>query len=49
MSFEKALHEFVRSKHKDLIDLINSSLDYNDDMAAKMKIALDDFKTNGVW
>ncbi|MBT4679608.1 MAG: F0F1 ATP synthase subunit alpha [Flavobacterium sp.] len=49
MSFEKALHEFVRSNHKDLIDLINSSLDYNDDMAAKMKIVLDDFKTNGVW
>ena len=49
MSFEKALHEFVRSNHKGLIDLINSSLDYNDDMAAKMKIALDDFKTNGVW
>ena len=49
MSFEKALHEFVRSNHKDLIDLINSLLDYNDDMAAKMKIALDDFKTNGVW
>ena len=49
MSFEKALHEFVRNNHKDLIDLINSSLDYNDDMAAKMKIALDDFKTNGVW
>ena len=49
MSFEKGLHEFVRSNHKDLIDLINSSLDYNDDMAAKMKIALDDFKTNGVW
>jgi hypothetical protein len=24
-------------------------LDYNDDVAAKMKIALDDFKTNGVW
>jgi len=49
MSFEKALHEFVRNNHKELIDLINSSLDYNDDMAAKMKIALDDFKTNGVW
>jgi hypothetical protein len=24
-------------------------LDYNDDVAAKMKIVLDDFKTNGVW
>jgi F-type H+-transporting ATPase subunit alpha len=49
MSFEKAMHEFVRSNHKDLIDLFNSVLDYNDDIAAKMKIALDDFKTNGVW
>ena len=49
MSFEKAMHEFVRSNHKDLIDLVNSVLDYNDDVAAKMKIALDDFKTNGVW
>ena len=49
MSFEKAMHEFVRSNHKDLIDLVNSVLDYNDDVAAKMKIVLDDFKTNGVW
>ena len=43
------MHEFVISNHKDLIDLVNSVLDYNDDVAAKMKIALDDFKTNGVW
>ena len=49
MSFEKAMHEFIRSNHKDLIDLVNSVLDYNDDVAAKMKIAVDDFKTNGVW
>ena len=49
MAFEKALHEFARSKHKDLLDMINSSLDYNDDVAAKMKSTMDDFKTNGVW
>ena len=49
MAFEKALHEFARSKHKDLHDMINSSLDYNDDVAAKMKSTMDDFKTNGVW
>ncbi len=49
MAFEKALHEFARSKHKDLLDMINSSLDYNDDVAAKMKSTMDDFKANGVW
>ncbi len=49
MAFEKALHEFARSKHKDLLDMINSSLDYNDDISAKMKSTMDDFKANGVW
>ena len=49
MAFERALHEFARSKHKDLLDMINGSLDYNDDIAAKMKSTMDDFKANGVW
>ena len=49
MPFEKAMHEFARSNHKDLLDMINESLDYNDDVSAKMKSTLDDFKTNGVW
>ena len=49
MAFEKALHEFARSNHKDLLDMINESLDYNDDIAAKMKSTMDDFKANGVW
>ena len=44
MAFERALHEFARSKHKDLLDMINGSLDYNDDIAAKMKSTMDDFK-----
>ena len=49
MAFEKALHEFARSNHKDLLDMINESLDYNDDIDAKMKSTMDDFKANGVW
>ena len=49
MAFEKALHEFARSNHKDLLNMINESLDYNDDVAAKMKSTMDDFKANGVW
>jgi len=49
MGFEKSLHEFARSNHKDLLDMINESMDYNDDIAAKMKSTMDDFKANGVW
>ena len=49
MPFEKAMHEFARSNHNDLLDMVNDSLDYNDDIATKMKSTLDDFKTNGVW
>ncbi|MBT5117041.1 MAG: F0F1 ATP synthase subunit alpha [Gammaproteobacteria bacterium] len=49
MPFEKAMHEYVKANHKDLVELINKSLDYNDDIADKMKTALDAFKTNGVW
>ena len=29
--------------------MINESMDYNDDIAAKMKSTMDDFKANGVW
>ena len=49
MGFEKSLHEFARSNHKDLLDMINESMDYNDNIAAKMKSTMDDFKANGVW
>tara|TARA_E500000331_G_scaffold340143_1_gene371140 strand:- start:1364 stop:2206 length:843 start_codon:yes stop_codon:yes gene_type:complete len=49
MSFEKSLHEFTRTNHKTVLDTINDSLDYNDEIAADMKKILDDFKANGVW
>ena len=49
VDFEKALHDHVKSKNADLIDMINETADYNDDIAAKLHAAISDFKDNGVW
>tara|TARA_B100000902_G_C27299779_1_gene912105 strand:+ start:928 stop:2469 length:1542 start_codon:yes stop_codon:yes gene_type:complete len=49
ITFEKALHDFAKSKHENIITEINKSLDYNDDVAAKIKVILDDFKENGAY
>tara|TARA_B100000965_G_C19600624_1_gene762390 strand:+ start:268 stop:1809 length:1542 start_codon:yes stop_codon:yes gene_type:complete len=49
IAFEKSLHEFANSKHKELIDEINKSLDYDEKVAAKMKSVLDGFKDEGVF
>jgi F-type H+-transporting ATPase subunit alpha len=49
IGFEKSLHEFAKSKHEKIITEINKSLDYNDEIAAKIKAILDDFKENGVY
>jgi F-type H+-transporting ATPase subunit alpha len=47
--FEAALHDHIRSNFKDLVDQINESGDYNDDIEASIKKAVEDFKSNGVW
>ncbi len=49
VDFEKALHDHIKSKNADLIDMINETADYNDDIAAKLHAAISDFKDNGVW
>ena len=49
IGFEKALHEFAKLKHEKIIAEINERLDYNDDIATKIKVILDDFKENGVY
>ncbi len=49
VAFEEALHDHMRSAHKALIDKINEKGDYNDEIAAELGAALDDFKANGVW
>jgi len=49
VAFENAMLAHLKSNNADLIAQINESGDYNDDIAAAMKSALDNFKANGVY
>ena len=49
VSFENAMHDFMRSQHKDLLDSINDTGDYNDDVEASLAKAIEDFKAKGAW
>ncbi len=49
VDFEAAMLSYVKSSHKDLIDKINESGDYNKDIVAAMKAALDKFKSTSSW
>jgi F-type H+-transporting ATPase subunit alpha len=49
VDFEHALHTYMRSSATDLMNSINESGDYNDDIAASLRKAVEDFKANGTW
>ena len=49
VAFEEAMHAHVKSNHADLLDSINASGDYNDEIAGKIAAAIEDFKANGVY
>ena len=49
VDFEKAMHDFMHSQHQDLLDSINQTGDYNDDIEASLKKAIEDFKAKGTW
>jgi F-type H+-transporting ATPase subunit alpha len=49
VDFERALLDFMNNSHAELLETINSTGDWNDDLAGKMKAALDDFKATGSW
>jgi F-type H+-transporting ATPase subunit alpha len=49
VDFEAAMHGHIRSKNGDLLDKINEAGDYNPDIEAGMKAAIEDFKANGVY
>ncbi|MEM7541052.1 MAG: F0F1 ATP synthase subunit alpha [Pseudomonadota bacterium] len=48
-AFEEALHAYMDSSHKSLMDQINESGDYGDDVQAGLKSAVDDFKNSQSW
>ncbi len=47
--FEAAMHAYANDKFADLLKSINESGDYNDDIAAQLKAAVEDFKANGAY
>jgi len=49
VDYESAMLADMKSNHADLMDKINETGDFNDDIAAEMKSALDNFKANGVY
>jgi F-type H+-transporting ATPase subunit alpha len=49
IDFENALHDFAKANHGDLLDSINESGDYNDDIAASLKGVCDGFEEKGAY
>jgi F-type H+-transporting ATPase subunit alpha len=49
VDFEAAMLAHIKSNNADLVSKIDDTGDYNDDIAAEMKAALDNFKANGVF
>jgi len=49
VAFEAALHAHVRDKFSDLLDQISASGEYNDEIEASLKKAVEDFKRSGAY
>ncbi|WP_455208121.1 F0F1 ATP synthase subunit alpha [Kaarinaea lacus] len=49
VDFEAALHAYVKANYADLLQKINESGDYNDEIAASIKEAIEKFKANSTW
>ena len=49
VAFEEAMLAHVKSNHGDLLDSINATGDYDDEIAGKIAAAIEDFKANGVY
>ena len=49
VDFEAALLSYMRSNQAELMAKINEKGDYNDDIEAAIKQAVEDFKANHAW
>ena len=49
VDFEAALHGYMKSSQKDLLDKINETADYDDAIKQALDEALKDFKANHTW
>lgn len=48
-SFEASLLSTMQSQHADLMDTINKTGNFDDDIAGQMRSAIEKFKANGSW
>lgn len=48
-AFEEALHSYMNAEHKELMEKVNVSGDYNDAIASAFKTALETFKSTQAW
>ena len=49
VDFEAAMHAHVNEKYSDLLESINATGDYTDEIEAGLKEAVEDFKRNGTY
>ncbi len=49
LDFEAALHDFAKSNHGGVIDAINASGDYNDEIAGQLTAICDEFGEKGAY
>jgi F0F1-type ATP synthase, alpha subunit len=49
VDFERALQSYMASAQKALLDKINASGDYGDEIKEGLHAALKDFKANNTW
>ena len=49
LPFERALHAHARDKHAELLERINATGDYDDEIAAGLKALVEEFKSSGAY
>ena len=49
LDYEEALHDFAKANHSDVLDQINETGDYNDDIAASLKTICTNFDEKGAY
>jgi F-type H+-transporting ATPase subunit alpha len=49
VDFEQALHAYMRSSQADLMDRINETADYNDEIEARLRQAIEEFKATSAY
>ena len=49
VAFEEAMHAYIRANSADLLQKINDTGDYSDEIAAEIKATIEKFKSSSTW